>query len=120
MGQLTINSYEQGKSVPDSTNRLLLQLADEPIIFCEMYKHNKYKIGNIQRERIESSKEYKNCMSWGGIEGLYVNLSVLERNRIENITSSSDCVVSTTVANMVKDELKRPDMKLYKESEDSK
>lgn len=59
MGPLTINSYEQKKSIPNTTNRLLLKLAEKPFIFFEMYNINKNKIGCIQRDRIESSEAYK-------------------------------------------------------------
>ena len=55
MGELTINSYEQGKSIPNTTNRLLLQLSQDPNVFLKMYNINKMKIGDIQRKRIESS-----------------------------------------------------------------
>ena len=65
MGELTINSYEQGKSIPTSSNRLLLQLSENPFIFFEMYEINKNKIGAIQRERIESSQAFVNCNKWG-------------------------------------------------------
>ena len=34
MGELTINSYEQGKSIPMSSNRLLLHLSESFIIIC--------------------------------------------------------------------------------------
>ena len=68
MGELTINSYEQGKSIPMSSNRLLLHLSENPLIFFEMYERNKNKIGEIQREKIESSQAFKKCNKWGGLE----------------------------------------------------
>ena len=71
MGELTINSYEQGKSIPVSSNRLLLHLSENPLIFFEMYERNKNKIGAIQRERIESSEAFKNYQKSGGLENLY-------------------------------------------------
>ena len=43
-GELTMNSYERG-SIPDSTNRLLIKLAENPVCFKEMYRINKDKIG---------------------------------------------------------------------------
>lgn len=86
MGELTINSYEQNKSIPNSSNRLLLQLAENPLVFFEMYEKNKNKIGAIQREHIESSESYKECKRWGGLESLYKNLSSAEREIIENKT----------------------------------
>ena len=75
MGELTINSYEQGKSIPMSSNRLLLHLSENPLIFFEMYERNKNKIGAIQRERIEASLPYQKCKKLGGLEGLYNNIS---------------------------------------------
>lgn len=71
MGELTINSYEHGKSIPMSSNRLLLHLSENPLIFFEMYERNKNKIGAIQRERIESSEAFKNYKMSGGLENLY-------------------------------------------------
>ena len=58
MGELTINSYEQGKSIPNTTNRLLLQLSQDPYVFLKMYNINKMKIGDSQRKRIESSNAF--------------------------------------------------------------
>lgn len=71
MGELTINSYEQGKSIPVSSNRLLLHLSENPLIFFEMYERNKSKIGAIQRERIEASEAFKRYKESGGLENLY-------------------------------------------------
>ena len=71
MGELTINSYEQGKSIPMSSNRLLLHLSENPLIFFEMYERNKNKIGAIQRERIEASEAFMNYKKSGGLENLY-------------------------------------------------
>ncbi len=71
MGELTINSYEQGKSIPVSSNRLLLHLSENPLTFFEMHERNKNKIGTIQRERIESSEAFKNYQKSGGLENLY-------------------------------------------------
>ena len=78
MGELTINSYEQGKSIPMSSNRLLLHLSENPLIFFEMYERNKNKIGAIQRERIESSQAFKKYKKLGGLENLYKQLSEIE------------------------------------------
>ena len=75
MGELTINSYEQGKSIPMSSNRLLLHLSENPLIFFEMYERNKNKIGAKQRERIEASQAYKKCKKLGGLEAIYNQLS---------------------------------------------
>lgn len=91
MGELTINSYEQGKSIPMSSNRLLLHLSENPLIFFEMYERNKNKIGAIQRERIESSEGFKRYTKLGGLEKLYNNLSdfkgEVENGRFKNIES---------------------------------
>ncbi len=91
MGELTINSYEQGKSIPISSNRLLLHLSENPLIFFEMYERNKNKIGAIQRERIEASESFKNYKKSGGLEKLYNNLSdfegEVENGRFKNIES---------------------------------
>lgn len=57
-GELTMNSYESG-STPDSTNRLLLKLAADPLIFKAMYEINSGKIGALQRKRIEDSEGYR-------------------------------------------------------------
>lgn len=84
MGELTINSYETRKSVPNATNRLVIQLAENPLVFCEMYQKNKNKIGAAQREKIESSSALKNCLRWGGLENLYHSLSSFEKESAEN------------------------------------
>lgn len=54
MGELTINKYEQGEK-PSSSNRMLILLSGAPACFYKMYTINKYKIGAIQREKIECS-----------------------------------------------------------------
>ncbi len=64
-GELTMNSYEQGAS-PDSTNRLLLKLAENPKIFRAMYDINSGRIGVIQRQRIESSEAFQLAKSRAG------------------------------------------------------
>ncbi len=81
-GELTMNSYEQG-TVPDSTNRLLLALAENPLIFKAMYNINKLRIGAIQRERIESSDAFKSTGAWKGLEALAVELSDRQRKFVE-------------------------------------
>lgn len=84
MGELTINSYEQEKSIPNSSNKLILQLAENPLIFFEMYERNKNKIGAIQRDRIESSLAYINCKKIGSLEKLYLYLSDLDGKFLED------------------------------------
>lgn len=54
MGELTINKYEHGEK-PSSSNRMLLLLSDDPACFYKMYEINKYKIGALQKEKIEHS-----------------------------------------------------------------
>ncbi len=117
MGQLTINSYEQGKSVPDSTNRLLLQLSENPLIFFEMYEKNKDKIGEIQRNRIESSQAYINCLQWGGLENLYNQLTKSEREYIEGKTSSQGVSVTHIVSRIIKDVVLENSFEIYDNSE---
>jgi len=116
MGELTINAYEQGKSIPNSTNRLLLQLSENPLIFFEMYKKNKNKIGAIQRERIESSGEYIKCNKWGGLENLYTHLSSVERESIENKTYIFGDTVTQIVTDMEKAEINKPSFEIYKDA----
>ena len=64
-GELTMNSYEQGAQ-PDSANRLLLKLAENPAIFKAMYDLNCSRIGRLQRQRIESSGGFRSAQLWGG------------------------------------------------------
>lgn len=118
MGELTINSYEQGKSIPMSSNRLLLHLSENPLIFFEMYERNKNKIGAIQRERIESSQAFKNCNKWGGLENLYNHLSEAEREAIENRTSISGSTIIHVVSDMIKKEIDKPSFEAYSGSEE--
>ena len=58
MGELTMNKYEHGEK-PSSSNRLLLLLSEDPACFYKMYEINKYKIGVLQKEKIESSAALK-------------------------------------------------------------
>jgi len=69
VGELTMNSYEKG-APPDSTNRLLLRLAENPVIFRAMYEMNSARIGAIQRQRIEWSQGYRSAESWARMEAL--------------------------------------------------
>lgn len=87
-GELTINSYEQG-AIPDSTNRLLLALANEPAIFCAMYDINKDTIGALQRKRIEASPGYFEGATWSGLEALAGHLTTLQQKTIEACAWSS-------------------------------
>jgi putative zinc finger/helix-turn-helix YgiT family protein len=81
-GELTMNSYEQGGS-PDSTNRLLLKLADNPVIFKAMYAMNSTRIGALQRQRIETSEGFRSAHAWTGLEALADGLTSLQRIKIE-------------------------------------
>lgn len=54
----TMNVYEQG-GTPDSSNRLLLLLAQKPAVFKEMYDIIKDRIGMVQRRLIEASTGYR-------------------------------------------------------------
>ncbi len=82
-GELTMNGYESG-GTPDSTNRLLLKLAADPIIFKAMYAINSGKIGATQRRRIEDSPGYKAAASWDGLGALSRGLTELQRDKIED------------------------------------
>ena len=81
-GELTINSYEQG-AIPDSTNRLLLNLAKNPAIFHAMYEINKDMIGSLQRKRIEESKGVQDGLKWSGLEALSGQLTTLQHEAVE-------------------------------------
>ena len=82
-GELTMNSYERG-AVPDSTNRLLLKLAENPVSFKAMYEINNLRIGALQRQRSEASDGFRSASEWEGLEALAVELSARQRKRIEN------------------------------------
>lgn len=57
-GEVTINSYESGASKPQPTNRLLLKLVENPLVFKEIYRLNKDKLSALQRKKIEASEGY--------------------------------------------------------------
>ncbi len=86
-GELTMNTYEQG-AAPDSANRLLIKLADNPVIFKAMYAVNSARIGALQRRRIEESEGFRSALSWTGLEALADNLTSLQRVKIEKC---ADC-----------------------------
>jgi DNA-binding transcriptional regulator YiaG len=81
-GELTINSYEQG-AIPAPANRLLLKLAENPVVFKAMYAVNSHRIGAIQRKRIESSPGYGAADSWTGLEALAASLTAVQRAKVE-------------------------------------
>jgi putative zinc finger/helix-turn-helix YgiT family protein len=88
-GELTMNSYEQG-AVPESTNRLLLKLAENPAVFRIMFEQNGERIGEIQRRRILASEGFKEAGSWRGLEALYAALTPLQRERIEECATRNE------------------------------
>jgi putative zinc finger/helix-turn-helix YgiT family protein len=81
-GELTINSYEQG-AIPAPANRLILKLAENPVVFKAMYAVNSHRIGAIQRRRIESSPGYGSADSWTGLEALAASLTAVQRAKVE-------------------------------------
>lgn len=115
-GELTMNSYEQG-NVPDSANRLLLKLAENPVCFSEMYRINKDKIGLIQRRRIEESEGYKTGCSWSAIPGLSAELSELEKGKVEYCAKSTGVLVHEKITTYVRDESFKEFSKLVQEAQ---
>lgn len=81
-GELTMNGYESG-GTPDSTNRLLLKLAADPLAFKAMYDINSSKIGAIQRRRIEVSEGFQEAIRWTGLGGLLPYLTQVQQEKIE-------------------------------------
>ena len=81
-GELTMNSYEKG-AIPDSPNRLLLKIAENPVCFKAMYDQNKTRIGATQRQRIESSEGYASVLAWSGLEAISSSLTTIQRSKIE-------------------------------------
>jgi putative zinc finger/helix-turn-helix YgiT family protein len=100
-GELTINSYEQG-SIPDSTNRLLLKLAGNPVCFAEMYRINKDKIGHTQRRRIEASEGFSSACSWSALPGVTEDLSGVEMEKIEVCANTSEVTIVAKVTEYVR------------------
>jgi DNA-binding transcriptional regulator YiaG len=87
-GELTMNSYEQG-AVPDSTNRLLLKLAGDPMVFRIMFEQNSERIGEIQRRRILASEGYREAGSWRGLEALHTTLTPVQREKIDHCAAQN-------------------------------
>ncbi|HOU39555.1 MAG TPA: YgiT-type zinc finger protein [Treponemataceae bacterium] len=100
-GELTMNSYEQG-SIPDSTNRLLLKLAENPVCFAEMYRINKDKIGLTQRRRIESSEGFRSASSWVSLPGLTGDLTGVEMGKIETCAKATGVTITSKVTEYVR------------------
>jgi putative zinc finger/helix-turn-helix YgiT family protein len=101
-GELTMNGYESG-GTPDSTNRLLLKLAADPLIFKAMYDINSSKIGMTQRRRIEESPGYKTASSWDGLEALSRELTELQRAKVEECATRAGRTIPEQVARYVGD-----------------
>ena len=100
LGALTVNTYEQG-AAPDSANRLLLKLAENPVFFKTMYSVNRQRIGAIQRKRIESSLGYKSADSWTGLEALAASLTAVQRAKVEACAEKSQQSVLQQVVTYV-------------------
>lgn len=101
-GELTMNGYESG-GTPDSTNRLLLKLAADPLIFKAMYTINSGKIGMTQRRRIKESPGYKAASSWDGLEALSRELTELQRAKVEECAARTGRTIPEQVARYVGD-----------------
>jgi putative zinc finger/helix-turn-helix YgiT family protein len=99
-GELTMNSYEQG-AAPDSTNRLLLKLADNPVFFKAMYDINSMRIGALQRQRIESSEAYRSVESWKGMEALAATLTQVQRQKVEACAEQNKKTILQQVSSYV-------------------
>jgi putative zinc finger/helix-turn-helix YgiT family protein len=100
LGALTMNTYEQG-ATPDSANRLLLKLAENPVFFKAMYSVNRQRIGAIQRKRIESSPGSRSADSWMGLEALAASLTAVQRAKVEACAESADLSVLQQVLTYV-------------------
>jgi putative zinc finger/helix-turn-helix YgiT family protein len=100
LGALTMNTYEQG-AAPDSANRLLLKLAENPVFFKAMYVVNSQRIGAIQRKRIESSPGYRSADSWTGLEALAASLTAVQQAKVEACAESGQQSVVQQVVTYV-------------------
>lgn len=114
-GELTMNGYESG-GIPDSTNRLLLKLASEPLIFKAMYALNSGKIGAIQRRRIEESEGYLSAIQWAGLGALAEQLSPLQQDTIEACAERNGRTVPEQIAVYVGPASFRDYSRLYAEA----
>ena len=82
LGEATMNTYEKGISIPNSSNRLLLSIANDPHAFQLMYEKNKHKIGDLQRTRIEASSGYQEAQRWAGLSALANELTQVQMDKI--------------------------------------
>ncbi len=96
-GELTMNGYESG-GTPDSTNRLLLKLADDPLVFRAMYDINSGKIGATQRRRIEESAGFQAASAWTGLEALVPLFTDIQRTKIEVCAKRNGVAISEQLA----------------------
>lgn len=96
-GELTMNGYESGGS-PDSTNRLLLKLAADPLIFKAMYDINSNKIGAIQRRRIEESEGFIKALRWSGLGALSPYLTELQQEKVEACAERNERTIPEQIA----------------------
>jgi putative zinc finger/helix-turn-helix YgiT family protein len=99
-GEPTMNNYEKG-SIPNPPNRLLLKLAENPVIFRAVYEENKNRIGATQRRRIEESEGYRAGETWYGMGSLYLNLSSEERSNLQSSAEQHGVTVARQVATVV-------------------
>jgi putative zinc finger/helix-turn-helix YgiT family protein len=81
-GELTVNSYEHG-SAPGPANRLLLRLAENPVVFRAMYAQNRTRISALQRKRMEQSTLFRSADAWTAVEALAARLTPAERSKAE-------------------------------------
>lgn len=96
-GELTMNGYEQG-GTPDSTNRVLLKIAEDPSCFRALYDINKTRIGAIQRRRIEESEGYREAFYWHGLEALSQELTTVQKAKIEECAEHNQRTVPEQIA----------------------
>jgi putative zinc finger/helix-turn-helix YgiT family protein len=87
LGELTINSYEQG-AVPAEPNRTILRLVRDPCVFRRLYNLNKSKIGALQRKRIEESPGFAAGEKWIGLESLKRELPESDSSCLEKVAES--------------------------------
>lgn len=100
-GEATMNTYEQGTTAPNPPNRLLLKLAASPAAFLQMYELNKHKIGELQRNRIESSGGYQEAIRWAGLSALTTNLSPMQMEKITHCAEEHHLSVAQQIATYV-------------------
>jgi putative zinc finger/helix-turn-helix YgiT family protein len=99
-GEPTMNNYEKG-SIPNPPNRLLLKLAENPVIFRAVYEENKNRIGATQRRRIEESEGYRAGETWGGMGSLYLQLSSEDRDKLQTSAARHGVTIAKQIATVV-------------------